>query len=176
HSRVLITGAAGGVGHFAVQFAKHRGAHVTAVCSVANLDFVRGLGADVAIDYAAEDFTQRGETYDVIFDAAGASDYGSCRKVLASDGIYLNTSGSFGAVVHTALSAVLARTTSRQRAVPVALRSSAPAFARVAQLAADRVLVPHIERIIGLAHVAAAQAQMATGHGRGKIIVDPVQN
>ena len=170
-TRMLLTGAGGGVGHFALQLAKHRGAHVTAVCSAANVEFVRSLGADVVIDYAQEDFKARTETFDVIFDAAGVSDYSACRKLLTPEGAYLNPSGSFGAIARTVVHAVVARTTSRQRAVPLALRAGATAWRRLAQLAADRVLVPHIARTIGLAEVASAQQAMATGHARGKIVV-----
>jgi NADPH:quinone reductase-like Zn-dependent oxidoreductase len=86
--RILVTGAAGGVGHFAVQIAKHLGAHVVAVCGAANADFVRGLGADEVIDYARDDFTRRADRFDVVFDAACASSFTAARAVL--------TSGSFG--------------------------------------------------------------------------------
>ncbi len=89
--RVLITGAAGGVGHFAVQIAKHLGAHVVGVCSGANAEFVRGLGADEVIDYAREDFTRRADRFDVVFDAAGASSFAAARQVLTEDGCYINT-------------------------------------------------------------------------------------
>lgn len=171
--RVLVTGAAGGVGHFAVQLAKHAGAHVVAVCSGPNIEFVRALGADDAIDYAREDFAARGGTYEVIFDAACASDYHRCRALLAPDGIYLNTGGSYGAVAKTVLGAFAARVTSRHRVVPLALRESAAMWARLAKLAAEGVLVPHVERTVGLEGVAAAQRAMETGHGRGKTIVDP---
>jgi NADPH:quinone reductase-like Zn-dependent oxidoreductase len=171
--RVLVTGAAGGVGHFAVQLAKHAGARVTAVCSGSNVPFVRALGADDAIDYAQEDFVARGGLYEVILDAAGASDYHRCRAVLAPAGIYLNTAGSFGAVARTVFGALAARVSSRHRVVPLALRASAAMWKRLAALAAQGVLVAHVERTIGLGDVAAAQRAMETGHGRGKTIVDP---
>jgi NADPH:quinone reductase-like Zn-dependent oxidoreductase len=170
-TRLLLTGAAGGVGHYALQFAKHRGAHVTAVCSSANVEFVREAGADAVINHEHEDFTQRDATYDIVFDAAGVSDHRTCRKLLASDGVYLNTSGSFAAVTRTIAEAMVARVTSRQRAVPLVLHAGAKAWRRLAQLAADRVLVPHVARTISLAEVAAAQQAMSTGHGRGKIVV-----
>ncbi len=77
--RILITGAAGGVGHFAVQIAKHVGAHVVGVCGAANADFVRGLGADEVVDYARDDFTRRDDRFDVVFDAACASSFTAAR-------------------------------------------------------------------------------------------------
>ena len=96
--RILITGAAGGVGHFAVQIAKHVGAHVVAVCGAANADFVRGLGADEVVDYARDDFTRRGDRFDVVFDAACASSFTAARRVLTDAGCYLNTGGDAAAV------------------------------------------------------------------------------
>lgn len=169
--RVLITGAAGGVGHFAVQIAKQRGARVVGVASAANVPFVRGLGADEVIDYAREDFTRRGDRFDVVFDAACAASFVAARPVLADAGIYVNTGGSAGAAAATAFGAVLARLTSRQRAVALALRAGAPLWQRLADLAATGSLRPHIERTIALEDVAEAQRAMETGHGRGKIVV-----
>ena len=88
---MLINGAAGGVGHFAVQVAKIFGAEVTAVTSGRNLEFVKGLGADKVIDYQKEDFTRGSERFDIIFDAVSMRSYGACRRVLTSGGIYVNT-------------------------------------------------------------------------------------
>jgi len=169
--RVLITAAAGGVGHYAVQLAKHAGAQVTAVCGPGNADFVRALGADVVVDYTREDFTRRGDRYDIVFDAAGASTYFACHRVLAADGVYLNTNGSTAAAAGTAIATVVARLTSRQRAVGLVLRGGAARWARLAQLAAERILVPHIARTVGIDEVADAQRAMEKGHGRGKIVV-----
>ena len=88
--KVLVNGASGSVGTFAVQIARYFGADVTGVCSVENFDLVRSLGVTKTIDYAKEDFTQGEERYDLIFDAVGKSSKSKCRKVLNSDGIYLN--------------------------------------------------------------------------------------
>lgn len=169
--RALITGAAGGVGHFGVQIAKHLGAHVVGVCSAANVAFVRELGADEVIDYAREDFTQCGGRYDVVFDAAGASSFGASRAVLAPAGVYINTCGTAGGAIGTAIAGVFARFKSRQRAVAFQLKPGTAAWRRLAELAAQGVLRPRIERTIGLEDVAEAQRAMATGHGRGKIVV-----
>lgn len=169
--RVLIIGAAGGVGHFAVQIAKHLGAHVVATCSAGNADFVRALGADEVIDYACEDFTQRADRFELVLDAAGVSTFGAARRVLMDTGVYINTGGDKAAVIGTIASAVLARLTSRQRAVLIAARNRHQSWQRLLQFVRGGALRPHVERIITLEQVADAQQAMETGHGRGKIVV-----
>ena len=94
--KVLVNGAAGGVGVSAVQLAKYFGAEVTAVCGPQNLKLVRSLGADKAIDYTKMDYTASGEQYDIIFDAVGKSSFTRCKKALAAEGIYLTTVPSIG--------------------------------------------------------------------------------
>ena len=89
--KVLVNGASGGVGHFAVQIAKVFGAEVTGVCSGKNADFVKALGADRLIDYTSEDFTLTGGRYDLIFGAVSSRSFSKCRRVLSPSGMYVNT-------------------------------------------------------------------------------------
>jgi NADPH:quinone reductase-like Zn-dependent oxidoreductase len=93
-SRVLVYGASGSIGVGGVQVAKHLGAYVSAVCNTKNLELAHLLGADEVIDYLNEDFTQNGETYDVVFDAVGKHSFLGCRRSVAPGGIYITTAGS----------------------------------------------------------------------------------
>lgn len=170
---LVITGAAGGVGHFAVQLAKHLGARVAGVCSEANSGFVRSLGADETVDYAREDFTRRGDRFDVVFDAAAVSSFSAAARVLTDTGCYINTCGHATAALSTIGSAILARVTSRRRAIPFALKNIPETWRQLAALARDGILHAHVERVVTLDEVAGAMRAMEAGHARGKVVVRP---
>ena len=141
---------------------------------------MRALGAGAVIDYRTTDWTRRevGDDggnhapYDVVLDAACASDFVRARRVLAPDGVYISTLGRHAAVADLVRGRIAALG-SRQRCVGIALKGGAAAWERLIGLAARGVIVPTIARTIRLEEVAAAQAAMATGHGRGKTLVVP---
>lgn len=164
---VLISGASGAVGASAVQIARSLDANVTGVCGTANVDYVRSLGAERVIDYRNENWLQPGQHFDVVFDAAAAASFAQAQPLLATDGIYINT------MPRPALywAALLARATTRQRCVPFLLKTDAALLARLARLASERIIVPHIQEIVDLSQVASAQRRMQHGKVHGKLCV-----
>jgi NADPH:quinone reductase-like Zn-dependent oxidoreductase len=171
--RVLVTGGAGGVGHFAVRYAKHLGAHVSATCGPSNVEFVAGLGADRVIDYTRTDVHACGETFDLVFDAVNALDWRRARRLLVPGGLYLGTAGSTAAAIATGVGAFVTSIAGGIRVRNLMLRAGADSLQRLAQLAAAGALQPHIERRVGLDAVAEVQQVMQRGHGRGKFVVLP---
>jgi NADPH:quinone reductase-like Zn-dependent oxidoreductase len=186
--RVAITGAAGGVGHLAVQLAAAFGARVTGVAGPEHQDFVRRLGAERAVDYTREDFTaladsddQQGDagtpSYETIFDAAGRWGYGACEPALAPGGIYVTTSPG-PAIFIARLRAGLARLIDRQdarRAATLHTRPSGDDLETLADLVAAGRLRPVIDRVLPIEEVRQAHLASETGHPRGKIVlrIDP---
>jgi len=165
--RVLITGASGGVGSSAVQIAHSLGAHVVGVCSTANVEYVRSIGADEVIDYRVGDWRARSETYDVIFDAAGKSSYFASHRFLTPAGCYLNT---FPTPLMF-LTAPCVNLLSRQRCVPFMLKTSRAQLDELGRLASNGVLRPRIAQTVELDGVAEAQRAMAAGRVHGKVCV-----
>jgi NADPH:quinone reductase-like Zn-dependent oxidoreductase len=164
---VLITGASGAVGSAAVRIACSIGAQVTGVCGTANIDYVRALGAGRVIDYRTENWPAMDQRFDVIFDAAAATSFAIARPRLKPAGIYINTMPR----PELYRDALLARLGSRQRCVPFLLKTDGELLRRLARLAADGVIVPHIDEIVDLAGVAAAQQRMEDGRVHGKVCV-----
>ena len=164
---VLITGASGGVGASAVQIARSIGAKVTGVCGTANVDYVKSIGADHVIDYKKTDWRNAGNIFDVIFDAAGAATFGEARAQLSSTGFYLNTTPT----PRMFLTSKILPLVSKQRCVPVMLKTDAHLQSELARLAAGNVILPLIARVIGLEDVAGAQRDMEDGKIHGKVCV-----
>jgi NADPH:quinone reductase-like Zn-dependent oxidoreductase len=170
--RVLINGASGGVGTFAVQIAKALGAEVTGVCSTRNVDLVRSLGADHVIDYTRDDFTRSGEHYDVIFDSIGNDSLQRLRGALTSTGTLVLSSGTGGRVLGPMgriLSALLLSLFVRQN-----LRTFAKTKATlddVTALIESRQVRPAIDRTYPLSQTREALSYFADQHARAKIVI-----
>ncbi|MDR3773727.1 MAG: NAD(P)-dependent alcohol dehydrogenase [Terracidiphilus sp.] len=173
--KVLINGAAGGVGTFAVQIAKSFGANVTGVCSTRNLDMVRSIGADQVIDYTREDFTRSGQRYDLFFDCVGNRSIWACRRVLGSKGIYVGAGGSpgrwmIGALARMIGALVLSWFVSQRFASFIAKSSKEDLTILQGLLLAGKV-TPVIDRSYRLIEVPEAIRYLETGHARGKVVI-----
>jgi NADPH:quinone reductase-like Zn-dependent oxidoreductase len=173
--RVLIIGASGGVGTFAVQIAKTFDAHVTGVCSTRNVDMVRSLGADDVVDYTKEDFTKRGGTYDVIFQLAGAASPLACRRALRPKGTLLlssgESSGRWIGPITRILAALVESPFVGQRLVPFIAKRSADDLRVVKGLIESGKVTPVIDRTYPLSEAADAIRYVEAGHTRGKVVV-----
>jgi NADPH:quinone reductase-like Zn-dependent oxidoreductase len=170
--RILINGASGAVGTYAVQLAKYFGANVTGVCSTGGVALVKSLGADQVIDYTQEDFTKNGQTYDLIFDAVGKSSFSRCKNALAPGGIYLTivvSLGIFPQMLWTALAG-----SKKAKIIFTGLR---PANEKVKDLALIKELVetgrlkPTIDRRYSLEQIAEAHGYVEQGHKKGNVVI-----
>ena len=174
--RVLVNGAGGGVGTFAVQIAKWLGAHVTAVTRAGSVDLVRSLGADEVIDHDAEDFTSRRDRWDVIFDIGGNHPFSRCRRILNPDGILIAIGGPAGRWLAPAgrllEAVVLSPLTRRRRVVPFVAKSDPEDLALLAGLVQRGAITPVIDRRYALHESAEAVRHVGAGHARGKIVID----
>lgn len=172
---VLINGAAGGVGTFAVQVAKALGAQVTAVCSTPNVSLVRSLGADHVVDYKQEDFTQKTPRYDVILDLIGNHSLRACRGVLTASGRYI--SGAGGAEhewigpLFKVLGGLLSNFFSKQRFVPLVAKPNPADLLAVAELIQAGKVQPVIRSRLTLQDVPAAIHLQGQGHCVGRQVV-----
>jgi len=164
---VLVSGASGAVGSSAVQIARSLGARITGVCSTANVDYVRSIGAGEVIDYRTNAWPPAGGKYDVIFDAAGASSFIAACRHLSSGGYYLNTFPGPGMFIYSDLVGLL----SSLHCVPFMLKTDAKLLQELARLAEQKILQPRVARVIGLEEVAAAQRDMKDGKLHGKVCV-----
>ena len=165
--KVLINGASGGVGTFAVQIAKILGAEVTAVCSAVNAGLLKGLGADHVIDYHEQDFTATNERYDIIFDAVSSRSFGECKKALTRHGVYVNTLPTPSIYWHICTSTLLPG----KKAATMMVSQRADDVAWICeQLRTGRLKVV-IDKVFPLDQVKDALAYSRTGRARGKIVL-----
>ena len=173
--KVLINGAAGGVGTFAVQIAKSFGAEVTGVCSTRNVDMVRSIGADRVIDYTQEDFTKTGQRYDLILDCVGNHSLLTCRRFLTPKGIHVGVGGPsgpwmIGALARAIIGPVLSRLVG-QKFVTFMARSSKEDLAIIRELMTTGTVTPVIDKRYSLSEVPEAIRYLEKGHARGKIVI-----
>jgi NADPH:quinone reductase-like Zn-dependent oxidoreductase len=172
--RVLINGASGGVGTFAVQIAKAFGAHVTGVCSTKNVEMVRRIGADQVIDYTKDDFTASGQRYDLILDNVGNRSLSECRRILTPKGKYVMVGGPSGRWItplDRALEAfVLSKFVSQEMEMVLAhLRKDDLGLLR--DLLEAGKIKPVLDRTYPLSQVADAIRYLEAGHARGKVVI-----
>ncbi|BAT59848.1 mycocerosic acid synthase [Variibacter gotjawalensis] len=165
--KVLINGAAGCVGSAIVQIAKHLGARVTAVTSTANLDLVRGIGADDAIDYRREDFTQRPATYDIIIDTVGNLTYAGCKHALAPGGRLALIAADLPAMLSAPLMAKLGG----HRAIVGPTSGSAEDIRLLADLAASGAFDPVIDSTFAFVDIRDAHRRVESRRKRGSVVV-----
>ena len=173
---LLINGASGGVGTFAVQIAKWIGADVTAVCSTKNVDMVRELGADRLIDYTIEDFTSGGIKYDVIYDLVGDKSFSELSRTLKPTGRYigagvLSNEGSMLKVLPAAIYTSLRSIFSKQKFTSLVAKVNKDDLASLAQLLQTGKIEPVIDRTYPLEQTADAVRYVAAKHARGKVVI-----
>jgi NADPH:quinone reductase-like Zn-dependent oxidoreductase len=173
--RVLVNGAAGGVGTFAVQIAKSFGADVTGVCSTTNLEMVRSIGADRVIDYTQEDFTKSGQRYDLFFDCVGNHSLSATMRVLNPKGIYVGAGGTtdnwmIGPLVR-AISSLALSLFGSQKFLMLLAKPSKQDLNFMREHMESREITPVIDRLYNLNEVPEAIRYLETGHARGKVII-----
>ena len=173
--KVLINGASGGVGTFAVQIAKSFGAEVTGVCSTRNVEMVRSIGADHIIDYTQEDYTRSGQRYDLIIDNVGNHSLSANRRVLNSDGIFVIVGGPKGNWLKPLMNPIKALVFSPfvgQEFVMILAKLRKDDLAILSDLMQAGKVTPVIDRRYRLSEVPAAIRYSEEGHARGKIVID----
>lgn len=175
--RVLINGASGSIGTFAVQLAKYFGAEVTGVCSTTNLEMVKSLGADQVIDYTTEDFTKSGQTYDVVFDAVGKSSFLRCKGSLRQRGVYLATTPTLAHILQMLWTSMVG--SKKAMFWNAGLKPSS-------EVAKDLVFLKElfeagkirsvIDRSYPLEQIAEAHRYVETGHKKGNVVITVEHN
>jgi NADPH:quinone reductase-like Zn-dependent oxidoreductase len=164
---LLIIGASGAIGSAAVQLAKHFGATVTGVCSGANMELVKSLGADTVIDYTRDDFTKNGKTYDLIFDVVGATTFDRCQHSLKSNGIFLQNIMELTDVVRVLWTSIA----SRKKIKGGVAINNLKRMSFIAELVAAGKLRPVIDRSYPSEQLAEAFKYVERGHKKGNVVI-----
>jgi NADPH:quinone reductase-like Zn-dependent oxidoreductase len=168
---VLVVGASGGNGGFAVQIAKALGAEVTGVCSTCNLELVRSLGADRTIDYTKEDFAANGQRYDLILATAGYRPLWEYRRALRPSGIYVVTGGKMAQIFQPMVLGPFLPKGEGQKLLNLSAQPDCEDLAAVGELVEAGQVVPAIDRCYPLSEAAQALAYYGEGHARGKVVI-----
>ena len=170
---ILINGASGAVGAYAVQLARYYEADVTGVCSSANVELVKSLGADRVIDYTKTDFTSAGQTYDVIFDAVGKSSFSRCKGALSQHGVYLSTVPTLGIVFQMLWTSMIG--SKKAKFATAGLMQNKENLAFLKELIEAGKLKAFIDRRYSLEQVAEAHRYVETGRKKGNVVINIVQ-
>jgi len=169
---VLIYGASGSVGTAAVQLAKYYGAQVTGICSTANMEMVKSLGADKVIDYTKEDFIRSGETYDIIFDTVGKISFSHCKGLLKENGVYLSTAPTPGTILQVLWTSVTGG--KKAKFIAAGLRSAKEKIKDLeflTELIAAGKIKAVIDRSYPLEQMAEAHRYVERGHKKGNVVI-----
>jgi NADPH:quinone reductase-like Zn-dependent oxidoreductase len=166
--KVLINGASGSIGTFAVQLAKYFGAEVTSVCSTKNIGLVISLGSDKVVDYTKEDFTETDDRYDIIFDTVGKSSFAHCRKVLKSQGKYVVTVMTLKVV----LQSFLTRFGNKKKVIFGMSLNKSEALKTIRTLIEEGKLKTIIDRQYPIEELQEAHAYVEKGHKQGNIVIN----
>ncbi|MCB0185942.1 MAG: NAD(P)-dependent alcohol dehydrogenase, partial [Caldilineaceae bacterium] len=175
--KVLINGASGGVGHFAVQIAKALGAEVTGVCSTRKMEMVRSIGADHVIDYTQEDFTQNGQQYDLILAVGGDVPLSAYRRALRPEGRYVMIGGSsMKQLFQAMLLGPWLSMTGKQKLGLMLVKPTQADLAFVAELLETGKVVPVVDKTYPFAELPDAIRYLEAGRAQGKVVINVVQS
>ena len=169
--KILINGASGGVGTFAVQIAKSFGAEVTAVCSTRNLEQARSIGADHVIDYTKEDFTQNGQQYDLVFAANGYHSLTAYKRALTPKGIYIMAGGSMAQMFQSMLFGSMMSETGGRKMTGVSAKRNQKDLVFIKELFEAGKIKSVIDKQFSLNEAAEALRYLGKGHARGKVVI-----
>jgi NADPH:quinone reductase-like Zn-dependent oxidoreductase len=170
--KVLIYGASGALGTYAVQLAKYFGTEVTGVCSTTNLEMVTSIGANKVIDYTKEDFTKSGQTYDVIFDAVGKSSFSHCKSSLKNNGIYVLSTPTLAFILQMIWTSMVGS----KKALLVVPKPTTEDLVFLKELIEAGKLKPVIDRTYPLEQIVEAHRYVDKGHKKGNVVITVVHN